>query len=240
MSSSTQYTMMSPQDLERLRKLPGNTTCIDCGKENPDWASVSLGIFMCLDCSGQHRGLGSHVSFVRSIKMDSWSPVQLEKMSLSGGNTACKEFLEKHRVDTANLSIKDKYDSPAGHLFQQVIKARVEGKPEPTVPQPDSQSSLGSKSSPQKPLSTSSMASTSSMSTTTSVGAARKHMEGFGSTPHPSHEEERRAARRRQRRKMIVSVGAAAAGALAVGLAASKKRFSQQPNKADGMPAAAQ
>lgn len=46
---------MKDGDLFQLRKLAGNATCIDCGAQDPIWASVNLGIFVCLSCSGSHR-----------------------------------------------------------------------------------------------------------------------------------------------------------------------------------------
>lgn len=39
--------------------------------EDPDWASYTLGIFVCLNCSGTHRNLPS-ISRIKSIRLDFW------------------------------------------------------------------------------------------------------------------------------------------------------------------------
>lgn len=63
--------------LEEIRKYPGNDKCCDCSSLATNWASVSHGTLICLDCAGKHRSLGVQNSFVRSITMDTWSKKQV-------------------------------------------------------------------------------------------------------------------------------------------------------------------
>ena len=50
--------------VEHLQRVPGNTACADCGAAGPDWASLNLGVLLCIECSGVHRRLGVHISKV--------------------------------------------------------------------------------------------------------------------------------------------------------------------------------
>ena len=63
--------------LREISEYPGNQKCCDCPSLDTDWGSVNHGTLICLECAGKHRSLGVHVSFVRSVYMDTWSPVQV-------------------------------------------------------------------------------------------------------------------------------------------------------------------
>ena len=80
-----------------VKSLPGNQSCVDCGAVAPDWASVTHGSLICLQCSGNHRSYGVHTSVVRSIDMDHWTHDQVLAM-LEGGNGQLSLFFERHQM----------------------------------------------------------------------------------------------------------------------------------------------
>ncbi|KAK2761735.1 hypothetical protein FQN54_001563 [Arachnomyces sp. PD_36] len=106
------------QTIKSLLKLECNKICADCKKnKHPRWASWNLGVFVCIRCSGIHRGMGTHISRVKSVDLDAWTDEQLQSI-LKWGNARANKYWESklaagHVPSDAKMEnfIRTKYES---------------------------------------------------------------------------------------------------------------------------------
>ncbi|XP_057477534.1 ADP-ribosylation factor GTPase-activating protein AGD4-like isoform X2 [Actinidia eriantha] len=109
-----------------LREIPGNDLCAECDSPEPDWASLNLGILMCIECSSAHRNLGVHVSKVRSITLDVrvWEPTVLDLFRILG-NAYCNSIweelllLQNNRTNQSNAFISVTKPMPKDDIHQK-------------------------------------------------------------------------------------------------------------------------
>mmetsp|Transcript_20922 Transcript_20922/g.45361 ORF Transcript_20922/g.45361 Transcript_20922/m.45361 type:complete len:301 (+) Transcript_20922:371-1273(+) len=123
-----------PACLHLLHTLPGNTKCHDCHTASATWASVSYGITLCLQCSGKHRGLGVHCSFIKSLTLDSWKRREILCM-LEGGNEQLSVFFDRHEMgvgrtlllgnSNTSVGVLDRYKTKAASFYRQHLMSHA-------------------------------------------------------------------------------------------------------------------
>ena len=122
-----------PKDVDEAKALvlsvrarPENKDCFDCPAKNPTWCSVTLGVFICMECAGRHRGLGVHQSFVRSSELDTWKPEEAIRIYY-GGNQAAKDFFKMRGMNDH----KALYGSTTAQVYKRQLDKLCNGESVP-------------------------------------------------------------------------------------------------------------
>ncbi|CAL1547627.1 unnamed protein product [Lymnaea stagnalis] len=121
--------------LSGLLKDEDNKYCVDCDAKGPRWASWNLGIFLCIRCAGIHRNLGVHISKVKSVNLDTWTPEQVSMMQEMGNSRARAVYeanipdgFRRPQTDSAlEAFIRSKYEQKK-YIAQEWVP------PQPRVP----------------------------------------------------------------------------------------------------------
>ena len=99
------------QQLKELRQKKSNKMCADCDRKPTTWASVNIGIFLCEECAQIHRGIGTHLSKVKSC-MGSylWHPDEILNLKNIGNKKASKKYTSTYIKPNENTDYNTKRD----------------------------------------------------------------------------------------------------------------------------------
>ncbi|KAM5369607.1 hypothetical protein ACJZ2D_008966 [Fusarium nematophilum] len=119
---------------ELVHNVPGNNMCADCHARNPAWASWSLGVFLCMRCAAIHRKLGTHISKVKSLSMDSWSNEQVDNMRKVGNIASNNIYNPEHRKPPVPVDADEADSAMERFIRHKYMNNTVNGSGKPRSP----------------------------------------------------------------------------------------------------------
>ncbi|XP_075411030.1 stromal membrane-associated protein 1 isoform X1 [Tenrec ecaudatus] len=136
--------------LSKLLREEDNKYCADCEAKGPRWAAWNIGVFICIRCAGIHRNLGVHISRVKSVNLDQWTPEQIQCMQEMGNTKArllyeanLPENFRRPQTDQAvEFFIRDKYEKKKYYDKNAIAITNIsssEAPLQPLVPSPSLQ-----------------------------------------------------------------------------------------------------
>jgi hypothetical protein len=115
------------KQLEKLSSEEDNKKCFDCEAEPARWTSLNNAIFLCHECSEEHKSIeSSGNNVIKSITLEQWTKSQLNLMK-AGGNKRLKLFLQEYNVPN-NISKKALYNSKLMVYYRKLIKSEAESE----------------------------------------------------------------------------------------------------------------
>ena len=114
------------KQLENLSNIEENKKCFDCQNEPARWTSLNNGIFLCNECSEEHKNFGLGTNIIKSISLDQWNKNQLNIMKI-GGNKRLKTFLEENDVPKS-INKRTLYHSKLMVYYRKKLKAEADGE----------------------------------------------------------------------------------------------------------------
>jgi len=133
--------------LKQFASEPANRICADCGdfgeSMKHSWISTNLGVFICINCAGAHRSLGTHISQTICLELDSLENVAVIEHILKIGNVVANSYWLAHGSKGVKNAAKNHLERirKDRRLTEKFIEAKYCGKDfsidsEPNSPTP--------------------------------------------------------------------------------------------------------
>ena len=117
------------ENIEIILNLPGNSRCADCAAvcdKDTGWASLNLGVVMCIECAAIHRAMGTHITKIRSFRLDTnaWTDKITNIFKQIGGNDRANRAVWESNLPS--FWINPKLDKGSDAIRKEFIMSKYE------------------------------------------------------------------------------------------------------------------